>query len=121
MAPKRSRQDAEVVSLVKPSTKQRLSQFLSTVPTPRSTSEAFSTMADFKRYSNFFHGREIAFGHRFNLAHLSTTRFQFKRMLVQSGLHSLAVLDQDLLPEMVWQFYSNINLNEDGLNLWVQG
>ena len=55
------RQDAKEVSLVKPSAKQRISQFLNTILAPRSTSEAFSTMADYARYLDYFHGREIVF------------------------------------------------------------
>ena len=72
MAPKRMRQDAEEVSPVKPSTKQMISQFLNAVPTPKSTSEAFSTLADFARYTDYFYGREIVFGQRFNLSCLTT-------------------------------------------------
>ena len=42
-------------------------------------------------------------------------------MLVQSGLRSLAVMEQDVFLELVWQFYSNIYLSEEELCTWVQG
>ena len=61
MALKRMKQDTEEVSPVKPSAKQRISQFLNVVPALRSTFEAFSTMADYARSSDYFHGREIIF------------------------------------------------------------
>ena len=73
MAPKRMRQETEEDSLVKTNAKQRISQLLSTVLALRSTSEAFSTIADYLRYSDYFHEREIVFGRRFNLSCLSTT------------------------------------------------
>ena len=62
MASKRMRQDAEEVSPVKTNAKQRIFQMLNIVTAPRSTSEAFSTMANYARYSDYFHGREIVFG-----------------------------------------------------------
>ena len=74
MAPKRMRQDAEKVSSVKTSAKQRISQFLNVVPALRSTFEAFSTSEDLIRYSDYFHGREIAFDRRFSVQCLSATR-----------------------------------------------
>ena len=78
-------------------------------------------MIDFKQYIDYFHGREIMYGYSFNMSRLTTIGLQFERMLVQSGLHNLEEMEQDIFPELVWQFYSNINLSEEELWSWVQG
>ena len=62
MVPKRSRQDVEEVSPMKLNTKQKISLALSIVSVLRSSSEAFLTMVDFKRYLDYFYRREIVFG-----------------------------------------------------------
>ena len=86
------RSDAEDASPVKTNTKQKISQFFNTFLVPSSTTEAFSSEADFTRYKTYFHRREIIFDRRFSLLCLSTTGLKFTELLHKSGLSSLALV-----------------------------
>ena len=117
MAPKRSREVTAEVSPARPKSKPRVSQLLSIT----ATLELFSSEASFRRYSEFFHGRDLVAGRRFSLSTLTTTGLQFEEKLTQCGLRSLATMEQDVFLEWVCQFYSNAQFGEDLLVTRVQG
>ena len=117
MAPKRSREVTTEVSPARPRSKPRVSQFLSITV----ALELLSSKASFRRYSEFFHGRDLVAGGRFNLPTLTATGLQFEEKLTQCGLRSLTIIEQDVFPEWVWQFYSNAQFKEDLLVTRVQG
>ena len=82
--------------------------------------ELFASEVEYRRYSEFFHGRDLVAGRRFNLFTLTATGLQFEEKLTQCELRSLAIMEQDVFPEWVWQFYSNAQFNEDLLFTRVQ-
>ena len=117
MAPKRSREVTTEVSSVRPRSKPRVSQ----LPNSAAALELFTSEVNFRRYSELFHGRDLVAGRRFNLSTLTATGLHFEEKLIQSGLRSLAAMEQDVFPEWVWQFYSNAQFGEDLLVTRVQG
>ena len=117
MALKRSREVTTEVSPARPRSKLRVSQLPSTAVAP----ELFTSEVSFRRYSELFHGRDLVVGRRFNLSTLTATKLHFEEKLIQSGLRSLATMEQDVFPEWVWQFYSNAQFGEDLLVTRVQG
>ena len=98
MAPKRSREVTAEVSPAKPRSKPRVSQLLSITVAP----ELLSSEASFRRYFEFFHGRDLIAGRRFSLSTLTAIGLQFEEKLTQCGLRSLATMEQDVFPEWVW-------------------
>ena len=64
--------------------------------------ELFTYEVSFRRYSELFHGRDLVAGRRFNLSTLTATELHFEEKLIQSGLRSLATMEQDIFPEWVW-------------------
>ena len=117
IAPKRSREVTSEVSSARPRSKPCVSQLLSIT----AALELFASKASFWHYSEFFHGRDLVAGRKFNLSTLTATGLQFEEKLTQCGLRSLATIEQDVFPEWVWQFYSNAQFGEDLLVTRVQG
>ena len=98
MAPKRSREVTSEVSPTRPRSKPRVSQLPSTAAAP----ELFTSEVSFWRYSELFHGRDLVAGRRFKLSTLTAIGLHFEEKLIQSGLRSLATMEQDVFPEWVW-------------------
>ena len=82
MAPKRSREVTNEVLPARPKSKLRVSQ----LPCVTAALELFSSEASFRRYSEFFHGRDSVARRRFNLSTLTATGLQFEEKLTQYGL-----------------------------------
>lgn len=121
MAPKRSRVSLEAEPAGKGSSKHQRSLQMSEIPVPAFSEAIFSSASVFQRYTQHFHGRDIVFGRRFDLSALSATGLQFEDLLVQSGLRNLAILEDIVFPEWVWQFYCHLDLEKDGVQTCVQG
>ena len=102
MAPKRSQEDTATVSPARPRSKLRISQLFSTMAAPK----VFASEANYRCYTELFHGRDLVVGRRFNLSTLTATRLEFEDKLIQCGLRSLATMEQVVFPKWVWQFYS---------------
>ena len=73
MAPKRYREVTAEVLPVRPRSKPRVSQLPGVTAAP----ELFSSEASFWHYSEFFHGRDLVAGRRFNLSTLTATELLF--------------------------------------------
>ena len=78
MAPKRSREVTTEVSPARPRSKPRVSQLPSIAAAP----ELFSSEVNFRRYSEFFHGRDLVVGRRFNLSTLTAIGLLFEEKLI---------------------------------------
>ena len=75
--------------------------------------EVFASEANYKRYTELFHRRDLIVGRRFSLFTLTATGLEFEDKLLQCGLRSLAAIEQEVFPEWVWQFYSNAQFSEN--------
>ena len=82
MAPKRSREVTTEVSPTRPRSKPRVSQ----LPSIAAALELFSSEVSFRCYSEFFHGRDLVAGRRFNLSTLTAIGLLFEEKLIQCGL-----------------------------------
>ena len=82
MAPKRSREVTAEVLPARPRSKPCVSQ----LPGVTAALELFSSEASFRRYSKFFHGRDLVAGRRFNLSTLTAADLQFEEKLSQCEL-----------------------------------
>ena len=98
MAPKRSREVIAEVLPARPQSKPRVSQ----LPSIAAALELFSSQVCFRRYSEFFHSRDLVAGRRFKLSTLTATGLLFEEKLIQCGLRSLATMEHDVFPEWVW-------------------
>ena len=95
MAPKRFREVTSAVSLARPKSKPRVSQLFNTT----AALEVFASEADYKRYTELFHGRDLIAGRRFSLSTLTATGLEFEAKLIQCELRSLAAMEQVVFPE----------------------
>ena len=116
MAPKRMKKVTVDASPMKATKKQKISHILNALLIPSSSPKIFSIDKDFRRYCTYFHGQEIIFGRSFNLSCLSATRLRFTELLSQSDINSLALLEQDVFPKLVWLFYYNIAIDQECLS-----
>ena len=98
MAPKRSREVTTEVSPARPRSKPRVSQ----LPSTAAALELFTSEVSFRHYSELLHSRDLVAGRRFNLSTLTAIGLHFEEKLIQSGLRSLAAMEQDVFLEWVW-------------------